>query len=1403
MPYENPTRTPYVGGYTWVPKGPPTGDATASSGFKQPVNAPGEIRNDLPYDESYNRGTLDISFKGNVASTGSTETSPIFNSFRFLQRQSSYRNLPPSTPFILTGDFSYTITIRNPRTISGIELEYSLGCLLSDTAFDDLITDDAQKELLNISRSSGTIHPDFKIENILPCQILLDGVEYPLSTFTNLPKELPITTFYTERTAFINAENYVYRSIRFGNSEFLTTGFPSPSKIEIKVRTSSSAIFKLRKLSLFNPIRANLDKDQLPASLISYAFPILFKVGYTFANLSYPSSFKNRGTVNVKVYPRNYLTYTSGFAHSINLRFLIASFAIISIDPFSLLSGVGINSTPGLYFFWFLGLWPERRNLKFQLSSQYFSYYDNSRIVKLFKVPLPERFELHKTKSDTQPNNNAEYTVVENSKKILKYKDINKNKSFYDEGPFVDDYTQGYARPFTFLDLDSSDNTWYRVSSDESNGEWIAAEKHYETNPLYLTKTQVGSNLTEIERKIYLPNNNLADNTPIALFVSDTTYNINRLDINKDSFKILLEAKKNDPNEYSFIHLYYRIWFVPENYQVDITNIDYYQQDYEIKFVTQSGKTILEKGKPTSLEECIVTPPLSNTYQKFSMTRYVNNDSTIGTDVGFFTNPKYIYNIDGSPVSDNWKMCLAVYAITYPNPSKNPGYLPNYYDYPSVTIRINPSFSAVETAFNYVKSTQNTLEASKLPQFTSIEDEDYPRVSLVNCYTGNIKSPKTIDGYKSLATFPSSVYVNNAFKKILNLKTSQDIDAYKLENVKVNIPLNSINVPAEFTNTSFVEVDFCTDGPLLMRGQIKNGTWTIDHEFDEVSNCKLQLDVFAVGYDGQIVFNIYKSDYFDTTSKQTIFNINIPFLLPETNCQIVFRLRAYPFSSTTSLSLNSLVLSKHTIQMRTLTENDSAGGSVAFYEDLPLTPTQSLDENSFWFKASDDIVTTGPVLSDSNGEFTVSGCLYSPTWMVDLPLNTDVDYYTYGLGTNPILFRTVTSKAAAVSSISATKNDLTKDVTVSYTSESTTAPNSTTTEILNVSNTQNNYKKQYVVKQGEKYLQGTNSNLITSNRIHNSPKANTFLLAENDGFQGKDIVIAANLTGMSEEGWGSYQGNFNRYNFDNNYLISTGLYKTSVKVSNLLPLVYIAGLAQPGSVVLKVAPLNFSNKEVPNSNNYLIDGPNVDYTSNFPQLTYSEYNTIKAKDLPPAVIYDKYGNVFVFYIMSDKAYKILGRMVSNDRISSKYTILDLSKYFGNVKSDYAINGFDAYYDEKRNLIHFAIHLKNSIYYFSTQIMKPNSLYISGIENLHFVAGDTGENNSILTTLNTLGRVFIDPSATTDKNIPAQKPSIIALTRADKIGKVMIWYKDGQNQIVSKEIIPQAQTFKPNAYKRLS
>jgi hypothetical protein len=227
-----------------------------------------------------------------------------------------------------------------------------------------------------------------------------------------------------------------------------------------------------------------------------------------------------------------------------------------------------------------------------------------------------------------------------------------------------------------------------------------------------------------------------------------------------------------DPNEYTYTHLYFRYWFVPENYQEDLANLYKYQDDYEVRFVTNSAKTYLERGKPRDLNECMVSPPLSNNNQKIPVTRYVNNDSTIGTSNSFLSTKSYFIN---GALVENWKLCMGVYAVSYANPVKNPGITQQYLDYPNIVVRIDPTYAALETPFNYVHSTTSLLEGSKLPQFTSITDTDYSKISLVNCQTGNIKIDKTISDYNKLATFPSSEYIDNSFKNSKIEKCLQSI----------------------------------------------------------------------------------------------------------------------------------------------------------------------------------------------------------------------------------------------------------------------------------------------------------------------------------------------------------------------------------------------------------------------------------------------------------------------------------------------------------------------------------------------------------------------------------------------------------------------------------------------------
>lgn len=1399
MPYENPDRKPPVGGYTWVPAGPPSGDATASRGFKQPVNYIGEIRNDLPYTSSNTSGSVEISYTGNILNSPITETAPIYNSFRFLQRQSGYRFLPPSVPFVLGGDFSYTITIRNSVPISGIQISYSLACDINDTSLDSLVTDQTQKALLQASRAAGKADPNLNLNEILAGQIILDGVEYPTTTLSDLPKELPITEFYSNSQSFIDSEATTKRVIRFGNNSFLTTGFPSPKKIVIKSRTNiPSLIIKILRISLFNPVRANLDSDQLPAAAISYAFPILFKVSYSFANLTYPNNFRNRGTVNVKVYSRDYLESSPGFAHSINLRFLIASFPIISIDPFSLLSGFANNLTGSLYFYWFLGLWPERRNLKFQLSSQYFSFQDSSRVIKAYSVSFPDNvvsYNVSKTISSSSPGDSADWVTITNSDSRVSSSFLANTKHYVDPGPYNPEHIGGKTRPFTLVDNDSSDNTWYRLNfNDGTKSTPILANPHYENNPLLLTKTQVGSDILEIERKVYNPTSPLSENKPLALFVSDDTFKPYTLDLNKDSFKVMIEAKKIDPNEYTYTHLYFRFWFVPENYQEDIVNLYRYQDDYEIRFVTNSAKTFLERGKPRELSECMVSPPLSNENQKISVTRYVNNDSTIGTETSFLSTRNYFIN---GTLVENWKLCMGVYAVSYSNPVKNPGITQDYLDYPNIVLRIDPSYAALETAFNYVHSTTSLLEGSKLPQFTSITDNDYSKISLVNCKTGNIKVDSSISDYSQLATFPSSEYTDNAFKKLLNLKNDTDIENYKFENVKVSIPLNSISTfPESINENVFVSADFCTDGQLLSRGQIGAGTWTINHSFSYSGSAQVKIEIYLVNYSGQIVFNVYKSDYLDTTSQTTSFNISVPFTIPEGNYQLVFRVNVYPYGTNTNeFVVNSFIVSQHTIQYRTVTENDSAGGSVAFFEDLPLTPTRTIEDNQFWFIASDDMKNS-PTLSDSNGEFTVSGCLYSPSWLVSLPENTDVDYYTYGLGSNPILFRTVPGKFEVLDSVSADENKLDKTVTVAHNTQTGK------TEIISISNSKKDLSKNTIIKQGNNYLEGKNPVIVSSNKHKNSAGSKTFVFAETDGTSGKDVNIASNISGLNSNAWGSFSQGKNIYDFAVQNKITSGLSFINAKVTDDVPIIYVAGIAQPGSVVLKRAELNLTYTTAPDSVSYLIDGPSVDYVDVFPQLIQKDTNTSKAANINPALVFDGYRSTTVFYVMSDSRYRVQARMVSNNSMTDKINVLDLSDYLDSISSEVSINGIDAVYDPTSKITHMLLHFANSIYYTSIPEIKSNSVFVSGMYNLHFVAGNTASSNSILSTLKSNNRVFFDSSTESEGDIPNQKPSLILLSRNDKAGKIMAWYKNSKGELVSKEIIPYGKTFSANQYQGL-
>jgi hypothetical protein len=289
---------------------------------------------------------------------------------------------------------------------------------------------------------------------------------------------------------------------------------------------------------------------------------------------------------------------------------------------------------------------------------------------------------------------------------------------------------------------------------------------------------------------------------------------------------------------------------------------------------------------------------------------------------------------------------------------------------------------------------------------------------------------------------------------------------------------------------------------------------------------------------------------------------------------------------------------------------------------------------------------------------------------------------------------------------------------------------------------------------------------------------------------------------LNRDGWSKYNQGNNEYDFASKTVLTSGLSFTNIKVSDQVPLSYVTGITQPGSVILKISEMNLAHTAAPDSKNYLIDGPDVNYPDVFPQLIKSDLNTSIAANVNPAIVLDKYRSATILYVMSDSRYKIFAKRVTNNNISQRVEALNLSNYLDGVSGDASINGIDAVYDDKNNLIHLLLHLSNSIYYASIPYIKDNSYFGSGFYNLHFVAGDTGTNNSILSTLKTNNRVFFDSSTENEGTIPNQKPSLVLLSKKGKSGKIMAWYKNSSGEIVSKEIIPYGKTFSSNKYQGL-
>jgi hypothetical protein len=225
-------------------------------------------------------------------------------------------------------------------------------------------------------------------------------------------------------------------------------------------------------------------------------------------------------------------------------------------------------------------------------------------------------------------------------------------------------------------------------------------------------------------------------------------------------------------------------------------------------------------------------------------------------------------------------------------------------------------------------------------------------------------------------------------------------------------------------------------------------------------NVKYRLEIMLVNSYGLVTERIYKSAWSTTANLSTYvwnFSIDIPFYISGGDVQLVCRIIAHPYSKNqtdvniTELQsemsadgikryvgawIKSFNITHNTLSKNIISQNVSAGGSPAYYEDLPISPGKTIGGDDFWFIAAEDLLHV--LITFPDKPLNVTGTLYSPVFRHSLPKDIEVDYRTdisfssgAAVAGKYLKFRTVPSKDGVSDiflSVGATEDEISKSV---------------------------------------------------------------------------------------------------------------------------------------------------------------------------------------------------------------------------------------------------------------------------------------------------------------------------------------------------------------------------------------
>ena len=929
----------------------------------------------------------------------------------------------------------------------------------------------------------------------------------------------------------------------------------------------------------------------------------------------------------------------------------------------------------------------------------------------------------------------------------------------------------------------------------------------------------------------------LAD-TSLGIFIAtDEQYPLpinTGITFTKGTFKIAFDGNVNfkdsdaSPNN-SVNHIYFRFWFVPADVNTaDAEVVRSYREKTEFIFKVAEGKTTVTRDNPKSFLDLLVSPPLDENLQTIQIARFINTQKKLTfTDIDFTS------------------AVLAVEVFVKTNSTDET----NFTNFPTVNFTASSEVSGIESnIFQNISHTLYPMRSFDIltfisATFTSLKSP----INVTNLLTGNriaLENSEYIEYNQKFTSATATNTVENAFKDMLVMNSTD-------QSGKINITLTEqvFNVLKKTsqptTSSALINSDYVTDGQILSNGRVNAGTWEIKltrKNIDRDLGFDIQIQGLIISSNGKVLSRLFKSPLL-TDQEEIKYSpkIDIPFSIESVESQFVLRISLYPYSSgkytyadlTSTASkeglkpgfkFESISITKHTLQYLDIVGNDIFSGSPAFNEDLPVAPVKVLGndpevDGQFFFIASDDVLGTKTVTTTN--PFRVTGTLYSPTWFINMPENSEVKFNSTFTGTNSaqILFRSVLGGAqAAEDSVSVSTSNLSGSMTVAYNSNRTDASESGEVDVVAVGGYSGAYDT-YTVKSyantgdfnsnAEEAFKGKNPLLINFQPVSNSSSnADTFyLLSESSDNTGTFSSAAVNIAGTNQKTWQLPGSEFfqSKEGFAVQKQLCNHLNFTSAFMDQTRNTIYVIGYAEGGSLILKTTQAFLASTGNPGVATYLIAGPtpnplSEDFYPNFTNLQDSDSDPV-SQTFPNIIGFER--NRFVIFYVAQGGNSIKFKILNGTSLSEERTVIDLNLILKTSSSSNVISGLTSVFQESNKTIHLLFWCNNKIFYLSFSSYIESTVDI--MPKLQLVSGNftvDKSSNPLVYDLNQEGYVTLNNDDDDNTDIPQQRPGL-ALTLKKKNQYLVAWYKDTNNKIVSKTIYPNSKVFDKRVYEVFS